>query len=153
MVNVLTPSDVDTWLNWAGKRLVAMPVARVKPAQPHVVWPAMVQELNNFEKLHHDSGSIRIDGPSKDEIPIVDAILTLPNRCNDVKIRRVLHARLLIHPVTDRHLFSWSKIAKLLAADRRLVKRWHETGLKETADKADERVVWLVMQYFGGAEP
>jgi hypothetical protein len=44
-------------------------------------------------------------------------------------IRRIVGARLLIDPATDKHLFTWSRIARALGADRKSVQRWYRQGV------------------------
>ena len=44
-------------------------------------------------------------------------------------LRRVVGARSLVHPVTDRHLFSWRRLGKALGADHKAVQRWHAQGI------------------------
>jgi len=40
-------------------------------------------------------------------------------------LRRIVGARSLVHPVTDRHLFPWRRLGAALGADHKAVKRWH----------------------------
>jgi hypothetical protein len=44
-------------------------------------------------------------------------------------LRRILGARSLVHPVTDRHLFPWRRIGKALGCDHRAVQRWHADAI------------------------
>jgi Domain of unknown function (DUF6362) len=44
-------------------------------------------------------------------------------------IRRVVGARSLVHPITDRHLFPWRRLAAVLGADHKSVQRWHAQGI------------------------
>jgi hypothetical protein len=44
-------------------------------------------------------------------------------------LRRVVHARCLVHPVTDRHRYTWKQLARSLGADARAVQRWHEQAI------------------------
>lgn len=44
-------------------------------------------------------------------------------------IRRVVGARSLVHPVTDRYLFPWRRLATSLGADNKAVQRWHAQGI------------------------
>lgn len=44
-------------------------------------------------------------------------------------LRRILHARALIDPRTDRPLFPWRRLAALLGADHKAVQRWHAQGV------------------------
>jgi hypothetical protein len=40
-------------------------------------------------------------------------------------LRRIVGARSLVHPVTDRHLFPWRRLGAVLGADHKAVQRWH----------------------------
>ena len=44
-------------------------------------------------------------------------------------LRRIVGARSLVHPVTDRHLFPWRRLAAALGADHKAVQRWHAEGI------------------------
>ena len=45
-------------------------------------------------------------------------------------LRRVVGARSLVHPITDRHLFPWRRLGKALGADHKAVQRWHTQGIE-----------------------
>ena len=44
-------------------------------------------------------------------------------------LRRIVGARALVSPATERHLFSWRRLGGLLGADHRAVQRWHAEGI------------------------
>lgn len=44
-------------------------------------------------------------------------------------LRRILGARSLVSPVTQRHLFSWRRLGEALGADHKAVQRWHAQGI------------------------
>ena len=44
-------------------------------------------------------------------------------------LRRVVGARSLVHPVTDRHLYPWRRLGKVLGADHKAIQRWHGQGI------------------------
>ena len=44
-------------------------------------------------------------------------------------LRRIVGARALVSPVTERHLFSWRRLASTLGADHKAVQRWHAQGI------------------------
>ncbi len=44
-------------------------------------------------------------------------------------LRRVVGARSLINPSTDRHLYSWRRLALAVGADHKAVQRWHAQGI------------------------
>jgi uncharacterized protein DUF6362 len=44
-------------------------------------------------------------------------------------LRRIVGARSLVSPTTDRHLFPWRRLAAVLGADHKAVQRWHRQGI------------------------
>lgn len=45
-------------------------------------------------------------------------------------LRRIVGARSLVHPLSDRHLFSWRRLGAVLGADHKAVQRWHKDGIR-----------------------
>ena len=44
-------------------------------------------------------------------------------------LRRIVGARALFNPLTERHLFSWRRLAAHVGCDRRALERWHSDGI------------------------
>ncbi len=44
-------------------------------------------------------------------------------------LRRIVGARALVRPLTERHLFSWRRLGVLLGADHKAMQRWHGEGV------------------------
>ncbi len=44
-------------------------------------------------------------------------------------LRRIVGARALVSPITERHLFTWRRLASLLGADHKAIQRWHAQGI------------------------
>ena len=40
-------------------------------------------------------------------------------------LRRIVGARALVNPMTDRHLYPWRRLGTMLGADHKAVQRWH----------------------------
>lgn len=151
MTNILTIDELRVWLEWAGARLVAMPGNRVAPKQTRVLWPDYAQDIWEVTEFRNNQ-RIRISGPTSAEIPIMEEILLLPNICEWVKIRRVIHARSLIHPFTERHLYSWDRIAKKLETHPVTARRWYKKGLNEIVIKANPQKVCLIADFIREAQ-
>src|ERR1700722_2332887 len=45
-------------------------------------------------------------------------------------VRRIVGARCLVSPTTDRHLFPWRRLAVAIGADHKAVQRWHRQGIE-----------------------
>lgn len=147
----LTPQELQIWLEWAGARLWAMPIGRIKPAEPRALWPDY--SLESFQVLDfRKAAPPKAAAPSSREIPIIDEILLLPNVCAREETRRVIHARLLVHPINGRYRHNWTEVAKLVKSDRRIVKIWYKRGLEEIIQKANPEKVCLIAAFFAAAE-
>ena len=44
-------------------------------------------------------------------------------------LRRIVGARSLVHPVTEKRLFPWRRLGAALGADHKAVQRWHAQGI------------------------
>ena len=73
----------------------------------------------------------RPPGPDATKIDRMDEALgwiTLIPRERYV-LRRIVGARALVSPMTERHLFSWRRLGAVLGADHKAVKRWHTEAI------------------------
>jgi hypothetical protein len=78
-----------------------------------------------------EPGRIRPSAPSAARISRMDEALgwiALIPRDRYV-LRRIVGARCLVSPVTERHLFSWRRLGAVLGADHKAVQRWHGRGI------------------------
>jgi hypothetical protein len=75
---------------------------------------------------------IRPPVPSASEISRMDEalgwILLIPIERH--VLRRIVGARSLVNPMTERHLFPWRRLAAAMGADHKAVQRWHAEGIK-----------------------
>lgn len=46
-----------------------------------------------------------------------------------IVLRRIVHARALVSPLTGKHLFAWRRLACTVGADHKAVQRWHAQGI------------------------
>lgn len=44
-------------------------------------------------------------------------------------LRRIVGARSLVHPVTEKYLFPWRRLGAALGADHKAIQRWHREGI------------------------
>ena len=66
----------------------------------------------------------------------MDEILLLPNLCSDPLTRRIIHRRLLIHPISGRYKHQWNEVAQDLEMKISNIKFKHKKGLEEIIKKA-----------------
>ena len=121
---------IEERLEEAGATLLAMPQRGMGPQLRQVRWPETPAEAGSGSV---DAGRrLRPAAPSAVEIARMDEafgwIGLVPH--DRVVIRRILHARALVSPLTGKHLYSWRKMGALLGADHKAVQRWHIDGLR-----------------------
>ena len=118
-------------LEEAGATLLALPgtgySTRMKVSHLDVV-----QEACEVFGGASGSGQIRPPIPSAARITRMDEALgwiALIPRERYV-LRRIVGARCLVSPVTERHLFSWRRLGAVMGADHKAVQRWHAQGIE-----------------------
>jgi hypothetical protein len=115
-------------LEEAGATLLALPgtgySTRLRLSQLDVV-------QRDAEGYGRESGRLRPPVPSASRITRMDEALgwiTLIPRERYV-IRRIVGARALVSPITERHLYSWRRLGAAVGADHKAVQRWHAQGI------------------------
>ncbi len=115
-------------LEEAGATLLALPgtgwTTRMRSSSIEIVQTAL-------EAYGWEAARIRPAVPSADKIDRMDesmAWITLISNSRYV-LRRVVGARSLVHPITDRHLYSWRRLGGVMGADHKAVQRWHAQGI------------------------
>jgi hypothetical protein len=115
-------------LEEAGATLLALPASgyspRLRLAHLDVVHTAA-------DAYGWEAGRIRPLTPSAERISRMDEalgwIILIPKA--RYVLRRIVGARSLVSPVTERHLFSWRRLGSVLGADHKAVQRWHAQGI------------------------
>jgi hypothetical protein len=129
--NLDNPVDSDyviCRLEEAGATLLALPgtgwSTRIRTSSIEIVRTAL-------EAYGWDTSRVRPAVPSAEKIDRMDEAMAWIAfiRDNRYVLRRVVGARSLVHPVTDRHLYSWRRLGAALGADHKAVQRWHGQGI------------------------
>jgi hypothetical protein len=123
----LTPEELTLWLEWAGSKLLSLNLRSPLPQSPHSAWPSFAADAS--EAYGYTGERLRPGRPTSHEIVLMDQILRLPSLIPDIKQRRIINARALVAPVSNRHIYSWTKIAFMLHTSRPVVQRQHSIGL------------------------
>jgi hypothetical protein len=73
----------------------------------------------------------RVPVPSSIRITRMEAALQWLQLISDdqVQLRRIVGLRMLVHPLSNRHLYSWRKVGEKISIDHRTAKSWHERGI------------------------
>jgi hypothetical protein len=115
-------------LEEAGATLLALPHSghstRLRLSHTDVVHTAL-------EAYGWDKGRIRPPVPSASRITRMDEamgwIAFIPD--DRYVLRRILGARCLVSPVTERHIYSWRRLGTVMGADHKAVQRWHAQAI------------------------
>lgn len=126
---VVDADFVISRLEEAGRTLLALPATgwstRLRSTQLDIV-------RSGLESYGWTKRSIQPAVPSARRISRMDEALTwIPLIAQDrYVLRRIVGARSLVHPVSERHLFSWRRLAGVVGADHKAVQRWHAQGIE-----------------------
>lgn len=116
-------------LEEAGATVLALPgsgwTTRLRSSSIEIVRTAL-------ESYGWSSTRIRPPTPSSEKITRMDEAMSWLSLIPQEKyvLRRVVGARSLVHPITDRHLFPWRRLGAALGADHKAVQRWHAQGIE-----------------------
>ena len=120
-------------LEEAGQTLLALPntgySTRLRTSSIDIIRSAL--EGYGWENQRNDKPRLRVAMPDSARITRMDEALGwLPTIPQDrYVLRRIVGARALVSPVTERHLFTWRRLGTLLGADHKAVQRWHGQGI------------------------
>lgn len=83
------------------------------------------------DALHAAPGPVRAPIPSAAGVDRMDQALAWVSLIPEAKfvLRRIVHARALVSPLTGKHLFAWRRLATAVGADHKAVQRWHAQGI------------------------
>lgn len=115
-------------LEEAGAALLALPGSgwstRLRGSSLEIVRTAM-------ESYGWTTKRIRPPIPSAERITRMDeALAWIPLIPVDrYVLRRIVGARSLVHPITERHLFPWRRLGTALGSDHKAIQRWHAQGI------------------------
>lgn len=113
----------------AGRTLMALQVPGCRPAGYRSGMPEIVRELT--EAYGWDGAELRTGPPSSSAIGRMDQALSwvglLP--ADRLAMRRIVLMRMLVNPVSDRHVFSWRRMAAVLRCSHEAVRGWHEVAI------------------------
>ncbi len=119
---------VTSRLEEAGETLLALPgtgySTRLRTSSLDIVRTAL-------ENYGWSENRVRPPVPSSAKITRMDEalswILLIP--LENYVLRRIVGARCLVSPVTERYLFPWRRLAAALGADHKAVQRWHAQAI------------------------
>ena len=115
-------------LEEAGAALLALPGSgwstRLRSSSLDIVRTAI-------ENYGWTSNHVRPPVPSAERITRMDEAMAWLSLIpvDRYVLRRIVGARSLVHPVSERHLYPWRRLGAVLGADHKAVQRWHAQGI------------------------
>ncbi len=136
--------DVRRRLEDAGRTLMMLPMPKDgMPAGNRAAWPDVLQGFWDVMGLAEE-GSVeeRMEALAQVRnavtlranpaaIERLDEVLGWLWHIRIAKRRRLVAARMQINPLSDRHVFSWRRLARDFAMSPRQLQRWHEDAIRE----------------------
>lgn len=121
--------SVEAELERAARTMQALQVSGLRPAQPRSSMPEVLRDVH--ESYGWSGARCRPAFPTPAEIAAMDrAFAWLRLIPADKRVlRRIVCARMMTHPDTGRHVYSWRRIAGLIGASHMAVSRWHAQGI------------------------
>jgi Domain of unknown function (DUF6362) len=115
-------------LEEAGRTLLALPHTGPSPRLRTSVLDVVHSAIEGYG---WEGGRLRAAYPDSAHVTRMDEALGWISRIpvDRYVLRRIVGARALINPTTDRHLFPWRKLGVALGADHKAVQRWHAQGI------------------------
>ena len=141
-----TTFEVQSWLEWAGERLLTLQVSGTKPQSYRSFWPDYPDDP--FTAFGYTDEIIKTIPPSAEGVSLADKISDLILLISASDVRRIVQLRSLISPTRNNHIYSWSLIAKKLHSERRLVKWKYNRGLIFIVNKARPSEIEFIRSQF-----
>jgi Domain of unknown function (DUF6362) len=132
-VRTQQPTDIDAGyviarLEKAGSTLLALPGTGWSPK---LRMSSLDIVRTAIESYGWTDRRVRPPVPSAAAITDMDEVLSwisfIP--AERYVLRRIVGARSLVHPITEKHLFPWRRLGAALGADHKAVQRWHREGI------------------------
>jgi hypothetical protein len=124
----ISHSDIQIILEWAGEKLLSLPIKRTLPQSYRNNWP---NYLNDPLPNYFSGKNLVPIPPNSFEIDLMDNILNLITLIPDSISRNIVNTRCLISPITHKHLYHWSQISQLLSLSSRTVRRSYDFGINQ----------------------
>ncbi len=143
--------DVKRRLEDAGRTLLMLPMPKDgMPAGNRAAWPDVMQRFwdvvgvadkgsvqERMEALAQAHNRIQLHA-SREAITRLDEVLGWLLKIEHPHHRRTLAARMLVHPISERPLHSWTDIADTMGTNRRTARRWFDEGVQDILDRLAE---------------
>jgi hypothetical protein len=125
--------EIVARLEEAGQTLLALPSTGPSPRLRTTAWQVLGSAIEGYG---WEKARMRPAMPDSSRVSRMDeaygwiALIT----ADRYVLRRIVGARSLVHPLTERHLYPWRRLGTALGADHKAVQRWHGQGIALIAE-------------------
>jgi hypothetical protein len=138
-----TTTEIIARLEEAGTALLAMPMTgystQMRTTKLDMIRSAL--EGYGWETARGEPPKLRPAAPDSARITRMDEALgwipLIP--LDKYVLRRIVGARALVSPRTEKHLYPWRRLGTLLGADHKAIQRWHAQGIGMIVGALNER--------------
>lgn len=138
--------EVRSWLQWAGSKLLTLPVGRIGPEGAKSSW--LFQTVDDFAGAGYTATRLKRESLTPTQINTMDEILRLTHLINDETTRRIVNARSLVRNLSGTNVYSYKKLSRLLALDPNTVKARYGRGVMEIVNKVPTSKVHRFRDFF-----
>lgn len=123
---MFTHEEVISRLEEAGRTLLSLPPERAAGHCRTSIWEYVREPVHSMALPRKSEPT-----PSPKDVSRMDEALRWPMLIplDKFVLRRIVCARMMVSPLTGRHLFPWRRISTLLGADHKAIQRWHAQGI------------------------
>ena len=139
----MTPDDIKRRLEEAGKTLMMLPMpVNGAPAGQRSQWPEVVRtyqewfiaqvmaDKDNIEEMMAGRNAVRVK-PQQKQMDRLDEALNWLWYIEDRPRRGVVTLRSLRHPVSDKHVYGWRRIARKYRMHENTIRLWYDKGIDD----------------------
>lgn len=125
---------VEDRLFEAGYTLACLPAHGVRPAGWGKGWGETLMDMDDLLTLTAES-EVRPPMPTSAAITRMDEAFTWVQGISNDAWRRAILLWMMIHPLSHRHRYSWSKIGKVLGVSDKTAKTFFIRGIADITKK------------------
>ena len=125
--NELSEAAIIERLEAAGKTALSLPRGRHGPSKRVTMSIDIV--LKASESYGWNLAPLRFS-PSAAQITQMEEAWGWLGLIESTIDRRIVTLRAMVHPVSERHIYTWRRLGVLVGADYKSVQHWHLRGIK-----------------------
>lgn len=137
-------TDIKQRLEEAGATLLMLPMpANAAPRGYKSNWPPdivrtyqewftaqVMADRDNLEEMMAGRNAVTVRATQK-QMDNLDEVLRWMWYIQDTRKRGVVSLRSLKHPISDKHLYGWRRIARMYRMHENTIRKWNSEGIED----------------------